>query len=180
MQLSQKERLLLEDLKSEEELCVLKYQSFAQQAQDQELNQLFNKLAGEEQKHYDTVNQFLQGGQPNVGLGQPGQSSQMGQSSGMQSGQSSQMGQSSGQMSQQKMQLNQSQSQSSNGNNWDKNLCTDLLSTEKYVSNTYDTAIFECANPAIRQALQHNQKDEQSHGEQIFNYMNSHGMYQVK
>ncbi|MEL7656935.1 MAG: spore coat protein, partial [Bacillota bacterium] len=33
-QLSQKERMLLEDLKKEEDLCVMKYKNYAQQAQD--------------------------------------------------------------------------------------------------------------------------------------------------
>ncbi|HYE69856.1 MAG TPA: ferritin family protein, partial [Anaerovoracaceae bacterium] len=61
-QLSQKERMLLEDLKKEEELCVVKYQSYAQQASDSQLSQLFNQLAGVEQDHYNTVNQILQSG----------------------------------------------------------------------------------------------------------------------
>ncbi|MCJ7691105.1 MAG: spore coat protein [Clostridiaceae bacterium] len=28
--------------------------------------------------------------------------------------------------------------------------------------------------------MQHIQQDEQKHGEELFNYMNSHGMYNVK
>ena len=59
----------------------------------------------------------------------------------------------------------------------DQNLCNDLLMTEKYVSNTYDTAIFEFTDSNIRQVLNHIQKEEQQHGEGIFNYMQSHGMY---
>lgn len=59
----------------------------------------------------------------------------------------------------------------------DAMLCNDMLMTEKYVSGTYDTAIFESVNPNIRQALQHIQKEEQQHGEGIFNYMQQHGMY---
>ena len=56
-------------------------------------------------------------------------------------------------------------------------MLNDMLMTEKYVSGTYDTAIFESASPQIRQALQHIQKDEQKHGEGIFRYMQQHGMY---
>lgn len=59
-------------------------------------------------------------------------------------------------------------------------VCIDLLSTEKYVSGTYDIDIFESAEPIVRQAMQHIQQDEQKHGEELFNYMNSHGMYNVK
>jgi len=137
---------------------VVKYQSYAKLAEDSQLSQLCTTLAGEEQKHYDTVNQILQGNQPNMGQGQAGQS-----------------GQSINQISQQGINLGQT-----NNSKADKFLCTDLLSTEKYVSGTYDTCIFESPNPAIRQALQHIQKDEQKHGEQIFQYMSSHGMYQVQ
>ncbi|MBR0598041.1 spore coat protein [Sinanaerobacter chloroacetimidivorans] len=215
IQLSKKERMLLEDEKTQEELCIAKYNSYAQQAQDPQLKQLFTKLANEERKHYDTVNQLLQGFMPSSGQGQGGsqmakQAMQSGQTSqqamevgqmggqmgqkGMQSGQSGQSaqpGQSGSQTGQQlmqsKVQLNanagqgsQSQSNSSSGNSADKILCIDMLSTEKYVSSSYDTAIFESASTPVRQALQHIQKDEQSHGEQIFQYMSSNGMYQVQ
>jgi spore coat protein CotF len=63
------------------------------------------------------------------------------------------------------------------GNQQDAYLCNDLLMTEKYVSNTYDTAIFEFRDSNIRQTLNHIQKEEQQHGEDIYNYMASHGMY---
>jgi spore coat protein CotF len=62
----------------------------------------------------------------------------------------------------------------------DKTFLEDLLSTEKYVSGFYDTAVFEAADPTVRQAVQHIQKDEQNHGEKLFNYMNSHGMYNIQ
>lgn len=156
-QLSQKERMLLEDLKKEEELCVVKYQNYAQQAQDSQLNQLFNKLAGEEQKHYNTVNQLLQsGGQSQSGQQQP-----------------------SGKLGQSTAQINLSQTGSSSSGS-DKYLLQDMLSTEKYVSSAYDTSVFESAQPNVRQALQHIQQDEQSHGEQLYQYMSSHGMYQTQ
>jgi len=59
----------------------------------------------------------------------------------------------------------------------DAALCQDLLMTEKYVSSTYDTAIFEFTDPQARQVLNHIQKEEQQHGEGIFHYMQSRGMY---
>ena len=158
--------MLLEDLKKEEDLCVVKYKSYAQQAQDSALKQLFNQLANAEHKHYDTINQLLQGGQ--AGSGQSG--SQMPQS-----------GQSGGQSGQATGQINLSQAQQgSNSSGSDKYLLQDMLSTEKYVSGAYDTSVFESSKPNIRQALQHIQKEEQDHGEQLFQYMNSHGMYQVQ
>jgi spore coat protein CotF len=56
----------------------------------------------------------------------------------------------------------------------------DMLSTEKYVSSAYDTGVFECAQSDVRQALQQIQQDEQNHGEQLYQYMSSHGMYQTQ
>jgi spore coat protein CotF len=55
-----------------------------------------------------------------------------------------------------------------------------MLMTEKFVSGAYDTAVFESANSDVRQALQHIQREEQQHGEGIFNYMSQHGMYNPK
>jgi spore coat protein CotF len=163
-QLSQKERMLLEDLKKEEDLCVIKYQNYAQQAQDSNLSQLFNKIASDEQKHYDTVSSLLQGGGQS---GQPGQSGQQN------------MG---GQMSQAKgkVDLSQKVSGGNSGGGSDKYMLQDMLSTEKYVSGAYDTSVFESAQPVVRQALQQIQKEEQDHGEQLYQYMSSHGMYQVQ
>jgi len=153
--LSQKERLLLEDQKSHEELCIEKYTKYASQAQDPALKQLFNTYAQEEHQHLDTINQILAGLDPS--------SNQQGQ------------------QNQQNQQVNfQSTNTSETANENDEILCRDMLATEKYVSSTYDTTIFECVDSNIRQVLNHIQKEEQDHGEGIFNYMQSHGMYNVK
>lgn len=165
-QLSQKESMLLEDLKKEEELCVLKYQNYAQQAKDPQLSQLFKKLAGEEQKHYNTVDQLIKSG--GQGGGQGGQGGQGGWKQAQGSGQV---------LSSAQINLTKTGQSSSNP---DKYLAQDMLSTEKYVSGAYDTGVFESSKSNIRQALQHIQQDEQNHGEQLFQYMNSHGMYQVQ
>lgn len=161
LQLTQKERFLLEDQKSQEELCIKKYNNYAEQAQCSQLKQLCKQLAQQEQQHLNTINQILNGQVPNMGQqgGQQGQ--QQSQQQGNQSGNMQNM--TTGMVNQQ-----------------DADLCTDLLSTEKYVSGAYDTAIFEFRDPNIRQALNHIQKEEQQHGEQIFNYMQSKGMYNPK
>lgn len=152
-QLTQKERTLLEDQKIHEEICIKKYNNYAQQAKDPQLKQLFNEYSSQEQQHYNTINQLIQGQQPSIG---------------------------SNQGLQQQTQQIQSRPQAGMINQEDTALCTDMLMTEKYVSNAYDTAIFESANPPVRQALQHIQKEEQQHGEGIFNYMNQHGMYNIQ
>lgn len=171
--LSQKERLLLEDQKSHEEMCVKKYNDYANQAQDPQLKQLFQQHAQHEQQHLNTINQILNGQVPSMNSGQGQSSGQGGQQSGMQNQQQSQQ-------TGQNMKQIQSQSASFASNNsskQDKDLCQDMLMTEKYVSSTYDTTIFECADTNVRQALNHIQKEEQQHGEDIFNYMQANGMY---
>ncbi len=152
IQLTQKERMLLQDQLSHEEACIKKYGSYAQQTQDAQLKQLFTQHQQHEQQHYDTVSQFLQGKVPSMaaaGQRQPLQQSLI-------------------------------NTAGTAVKHTDEFMCNDLLMTEKYVSGTYDTAIFECVNPQLRQALQHIQKEEQQHGQDIFNYMQQHGMYQVQ
>jgi len=139
--LTQKEKMILQDQKSHEEICIAKYQNYAAQADDPELTQLFESYAQQEKQHLNTINKHL---------GEQGQG--------------------------------QSQSQNSNlaglaENAQDAELCQDMLMTEKYVSGTYDTAVFEASDPNIRQDLSHIQKEEQQHGEGIYSYMNSKGLY---
>jgi len=158
IQLSQKESMFLQDLKQHEQHCVQKYNKYSNEAQDPQLKQLFQTHAYHEQQHFNTVSQILTGQTPQ---GQQGQGQQ--QSPSMQSGQGSGM---------------QTQGVAFNQN--DAELANDMLSTEKYISSTYDTAIFEFQDTNVRQALNHIQKEEQKHGEDLFNYMKSHGMYNVQ
>ena len=157
--LSTKERMLLEDEKEHEQLCIDKYNQYATRAHDPQLQNLFTQLAQKEQQHLDSINQLLNGTIPNMAQGQ-GQQQNSNQSKPLQ-----------------QPTLNIS---TNSYDKHDKMLCSDSLSTEKYVSSTYNTAIFEFKDKNIRQVLNHIQKEEQEHGEQIYSYMASHGMYQVK
>jgi len=168
MQLSNKEKMLLQDQKSHEEMCIQKYKKYANEAQDPQLKQLFNTYAGQEQQHYNTVNQILSGQMPSTGQGQ-GQG--MGQGiSQAQAGSGANTGYA----------MNASGTAGAGQNSADSLMCQDMLATEKYISGTYDTSIFECSQAAVRQALNHIQKEEQQHGEGLFNYMQSHGMYSAQ
>ena len=62
MQLTQKEKLQLQDALSHEKICVTKYNNYANQVQDQALKSLFQDLARREQQHVDTLTQLLQQG----------------------------------------------------------------------------------------------------------------------
>ncbi len=152
--LTQKERMLLEDQKSHEQLCIEKYSNYSKLAKDVQLKQICKANEQVERSHLNSINQLLSGNIP---------------------------------------QINQQQNQQTQ-NSWqdmnnvqvsgidlsDKDICSDLLITEKHVSGTYDTAIFECRDTGVRDVLNHIQKEEQKHGEAIFKYMESKGMYNVQ
>lgn len=149
--LSQKERMLLEDQKSHEQICIEKYSNYANQAQDVQLKQICKANEQVERNHLDTINQLLSGNIP-----------QMNQKQNQNTGQ------------------NMNTTQAAVSNISDKDMCSDLLMTEKYVSGTYDTTIFEFRDTQVRDVLNHIQKEEQKHGEAIFQYMESKGMYNVQ
>ena len=148
--LTQKEKGLLQDQKTNEEICIKKYNDYANKAQDPQLKQLFSSHAKHEQQHLNTINQLLSGQMPGMNQNQ-------------QQGQQGAQG--------------QQPIRAGTGSKSDGDLCNDILMTEKYVSGAYDTAIFEFRDPNIRQALNHIQKEEQQHGESVFKYMESMGLY---
>lgn len=152
MQFTQKETDLLKDLKSQEKLCVEKYTKSASCALDPQLKELFTSIANVEQQHLNTISQIEQGNPPSS---QSGGSSQTVKSDftatyGM-------------------------------GDTPDKQadcyLCQDLLTVEKQVSSAYNTSIFEFKDTAVRDALNHIQKEEQEHGKAIYDYMAVNNMY---
>ena len=156
--LTNKETSLLKDQQNHEKVCIQKYQTYASQATDPELKQLLNTYAGQEQQHLNTINQMLNGEVPTLSSS----SSQSNQQSDVQSS----------------VTTSPSTSyQVATNNQNDSDFCNDMLMTEKFVSGAYDTAIFECVDTNLRQALNHIQKEEQGHGEGLFQYMQANGMY---
>ena len=129
--LSQKERMLLEDQKSHEEICIEKYHNYSGQAQDAQLKQIFQTNEQQERTHLDTLNQLLSGKIPDMN-----QQQNQGTVQPANLGQPAACGFS------------------------DKDMCSDALTTEKYVSGTYDTAIFEFRDTNVRDLLNHIQKEE--------------------
>lgn len=168
VQLSTKEMLLLKDQKTHEEQCILKYDNYTNLASDVQLKAVFRANGSKEVEHLETINQLISGKVPSMsgkGQNQASQGSQGNQAGqGVQGNQVSQ----GGIASQSGFRLS------------DKDMCIDMLSTEKYISGTYDTAIFEFRDTQIRDVLNHIQKEEQKHGEAIFAYMQSKGMYSAQ
>ncbi len=156
MTFNQKETSFLQELKSQEQVCVDKYNRYAANACDHQLKTLFTQIAATEQGHLDTINQMISGTVPSM---------------------------SSGNKSQQKP-LDYSMPTYTNCSNQEakKNdcyLCSDALATEKHVAGVYNTGIFEFTNSDARNVLNHIQKEEQEHGKQIYDYMAANGMYQA-
>lgn len=157
LNLNDKEKMLLQDEKSGEELCIEKYKKYSEEASDPELKSLFKELMTKEQDHLKTLNEMLSGTVPPL-------NNQQGQQSQQSTAQSQQ---------------NQTTTINENSTNFkqDKIICQDSLAGEKYVSSTYNTTIFEIRDTNARQVLNHIQKEEQEHGEKIYNYMQAHNMY---
>ncbi len=151
MTLTQKETSLLEDMKSQEQICIEKYQKYSETACDPALKTLFTNLKTTEQKHLETINQILAGTEVKM----PDQSPSAVQS---------------------KLECKMSACPESSKQN-DAYLCKDALSMEKHVSSVYNTGVFEFSSPVLRDTLAHIQKEEQNHGEQLYNYLSCNNMY---
>lgn len=158
--LTQKERTLLEDQKSHEQICIEKYNNYANKATDPQLKDIFNSNGKDEKAHLDSINQILNGTVPEM-------NQQQNSSQNVENNNTSTSN------------TNTSPSASNSDLN-DADMCSDILMTEKYVSGNYDTTIFECKDTEVRDALNHIQKEEQKHGEAIFKYMQSKGLYNAK
>ena len=151
MTLTQKETSLLNDLKSQEQLCSEKYTKYSEMANDPELKALFCSLAATEQKHLDTVNQILGGTEVKMPSESPSAVAS-------------------------KLQCKISD-RAVEQKQQDAYLCRDALAMEKHVSSVYDTSVFEFSSPILRDTLAHIQKEEQNHGQQLYNYLACNNMY---
>ena len=150
MTLTTKETDLLKDMKGQEQLCITKYEAYAERARAEELGGMFRALADVERTHLQTVNELLSGKVPSMSGGSSGMSG---------------------------VSVPQAAYPDTETKKADAFLCADMLTTEKHVSSLYNTGIFEFSDPQARQALNHIQTEEQQHGLKIYEYMNKNGMY---
>ncbi len=151
MTLTQKETSLLNDLKSQEQLCIEKYGKYATAAHDPELKQLFMTLQANEEKHLKTITDILSGTEVSMPSESPS-------------------------ATECKLCCTPSTA-SADEKAEDAYLCRDALSMEKHVSGTYNVSVFEFASPVLRDTLAHIQKEEQNHGEMLYNYLECNNMY---
>ncbi len=149
MEFTEKERNMLEELKSHEKLCIEKYKRHAECAADEQLKSLFNGLSEEEKEHLDSLEQISNGTVPPL----------------------------SSEDKPLPVFTAKYKAVLSPEKTADMYLCSDVLSGEKHVSCLYDTAVFEFRDKNVRDFLNHIQKDEQTHGKIIYDYMAANGMY---
>ena len=150
MTLSQKENNLLSDLKSQEQLCIEKYGKYEQDAHDPCLKSLFKSIKSTEESHLSTLSRIMSGEEVSTSTAPTAVS--------------------------QKLECQMSTCSESDKKS-DAFLCKDALAMEKHVSSLYDTSIFEFTSPTLRDTLNHIQKEEQNHGEQLYEYMSKNNMY---
>ena len=151
MTLTQKETDILKDLKSQEQLCVDKYKRYECEACDPALRSLFSEIRRTEENHLSTVSRILSGDEVAMNAAPPSAASEK---------------------------YNGAKSEcDASAKEKDAFMCKDALAMEKHVSGVYDTGIFEFNSPVLRDTLAHIQKEEQNHGEMLYNYMSQNGMY---
>ncbi|MBE6636910.1 MAG: spore coat protein [Ruminococcaceae bacterium] len=149
MILTQKETNFLNDFRDQELLCIEKYEKYAGMACSSELKALFTSLAEGERSHLKTINSMAGGTVGTVPT----------------------------QISADNTHCCCANYCDEQSKKCDEFLCRDMLASEKHVSSIYDTGIFEFSDPQARKMLNHIQAEEQQHGERIYAYMKSNGMY---
>ena len=149
--LKEKERTLIQDLQTQEQSCVEKYGKYAAQAKDPELKSLFETIQKEEQKHYDTLQQVLDGSVPACDCNDT-------------------------QGKDYEPKVTYGTLDNSEDKQHDAFLATDCIGTEKLVSSEYNTDVFAFANTALRKLLADIQIEEQNHAEMIYKYKTANGM----
>ncbi|MCM1289759.1 MAG: ferritin-like domain-containing protein [Corallococcus sp.] len=143
MKLNQKESQLITELKTQEQLCVQKYDFYATQAKDPELKSLFKKIARYEQTHYDMLDNLSNGIMPQIKHKSPLAVS---------------------------YEPKATHTGDKTSKDFDKFLCTDIIATEKYVATAYNDDLFYFASTDVRNVLNAIMTDEQNHAEMIWKY----------
>ena len=151
MVLTQKESAALKDLQTQEQSCIEKYTRYSQEAKDPQLKELFKQISTDEQKHYQSLGQALNGSIPSVDCNDT-----------------------QGRNYQPKAYY------TPNDNSPEKKsdcfLVTDCIGTEKLVSGEYNNDVFVFGTSDIRKLLADIQIEEQNHAEMLWKYKTVNSM----
>lgn len=149
MELTAKEKYLLNDMLDQEKLCIQKYESYAEKASNEQLKALFNSMADIERMHHKTISEMMEGKVQSI-VAPPMETNNC---------------------NCQNVGYTDEETKKK-----DEFMCKDMLTSEKHVSALYNTSVFEFTNPDARKMLSRIQADEQQHGERLFAYMKNNGM----
>lgn len=153
MILKEKEKTILEDLKTQENSCIQKYTNYAEQAKDPVLKKLFTDLKLRERKHLQTLNSVLAGEEiPDCDCNDT-----------------------SGADYQPVATYNPDDNESADKKS-DCFLATDCIGSEKLVSSEYNNNVFIFGNTKLRKLLADIQIEEQNHAEMLWKYKTVNGM----
>ncbi len=151
MVLTQKETAALKDLQTQEQSCIEKYTRYSQEAKDPQLKNLFKHISTDEQKHYQSLGQALNGSVPQVDCNDT-----------------------------QGRDYVPTAYYSPNDNSPEKKtdtfLVTDCIGTEKLVSGEYNSDVFIFGDSGIRRLLADIQIEEQNHAEMLWKYKTVNSM----
>lgn len=151
MVLTQKETAALKDLQTQEQSCIEKYTRYSQEAKDPQLKELFKHISEDEQKHYKSLGQALNGTIPSVDCNDT-----------------------------QGRNYQPKAFYTPNDNSPEKKtdcfLVTDCIGTEKLVSGEYNSDVFVFGDSDIRKLLADIQIEEQNHAEMLWKYKTVNSM----
>lgn len=143
--LKQKEIDTLKDLQTQEKSCIERYTRFSTAAHDEQLKDLFGKLAKKEQQHFDSLEKAINGSCPSCDCND-----------------------SDGEKYEPKKtydELDNSQEKKD-----DAFLITDSIGSEKLASSDYNCKLFSFEDGKIRKLLADIQIEEQNHAEMLYKY----------
>ena len=151
MILTEKETNAINELKAQEKVCMEKYKKYSCEACDTVLKDLFTNLHKEEEKHYNSLNQVLNGCVPSCDCNDA-----------------------------EGKNYNPKMTYDSLSNSpvkqHDCYLATDCIGTEKLVSSEYNTNVFTFGNSDVRKLLADIQVEEQNHAEMLYKYKTVNNM----
>ena len=151
MILTEKEKTAIQDLQTQEQCCVEKYERYSKEAKDPVLQSLFQELSQKENEHFQSLGQVLSGTVPTCDCNDDeGKNYQP--------------------------QATYRELDNSKDKQHDCFLATDCIGTEKMVSSEYNTNVFKFAQSDLRKLLADIQIEEQNHAEMLYKYKTVNGM----
>lgn len=156
MELSEKEKGVIEDLQTQEKECIQKYVRYAEAAKDPVLKDLFNTLQKNEQEHYKSLEKVLDGEVPSCNCNDD---------QGRNYNPTATYGESI-----------QANDKLYDDKQHDSFLATDCIGTEKLISSDYNADVFAFGDTDVRKLLADIQVEEQNHAEMLYKYKQVNGM----